>query len=115
MAEERGIEQTKELLDFIFSLVEAIKKSTADGDFSWTDGLNFIEPLKKIAPAIDDIEDVIPEVMDLDDSEWSELIDFVQEKFDLNTDSDDDFDIESRVEEALNAGVELLRLTQSFK
>ena len=115
MAEERGIEQTKELLDFIFSLVEAIKKSTADGDFSWTDGLNFIEPLKKIAPAIDDIEDVIPEVMDLDDSEWSELIDFVQEKFDLGTDLDDDFDIEARIEEALNAGVELLRLTQSFK
>ena len=26
MAEERGIQQTKELLDFIFSLVEAIKK-----------------------------------------------------------------------------------------
>ena len=115
MAEERGIEQTKELLDFIFSLVEAIKKSTADGDFSWTDGLNFIEPLKKIAPAIDDIEDVIPEVMDLDAEEWSELIDFVQERFDLDIDPDDDSDIESRVEEALNAGVELLRLTQAFK
>ena len=115
MAGERGIEQTKELLDFIFSLVEAIKKSTADGDFSWTDGLNFIEPLRKIAPAIDDIEDVIPEVMDLDDSEWSELIDFVQEKFDLDLDQDDDLDIEARVEEALNAGVELLRLTQAFK
>ena len=115
MAGERGIEQTKELLDFIFSLVEAIKKSTADGDFSWTDGLNFIEPLKKIAPAIDDIEDVIPEVMDLDESEWNELIDFVQEKFDLDLDQDDDLDIEARVEEALNAGVELLRLTQAFK
>ena len=115
MAEERGIEQTKELLDFIFSLVEAIKKSTADGDFSWTDGLNFIEPLKKIAPAIDDIEDVIPEVMDLDASEWNELIDFVQEKFNLDIDPDDDSDIESRGEEALNAGVELLRLTQVIK
>ena len=115
MAEERGIEQTKELLDFIFSLVEAIKKSTADGDFSWTDGLNFIEPLKKIAPAIDDIEDVIPEVMDLAAEEWSELIDFVQERFDLDIDPDDDSDIESKVEEALNAGVELLRLTQAFK
>ena len=115
MAEERGIEQTKELLDFIFSLVEAIKKSTADGDFSWTDGLNFIEPLKKIAPAIDDKEDVIPEVMDLDASEWNELIDFVQEKFNLDIDPDDDSDIESRVEEALNPGVELLRLTQVIK
>ena len=83
MAEERGIQQTKELLDFIFSLVEAIKKSTADGDFSWSDGLNFIEPLKKIAPALDDIEQVIPEVMDLDSSEWNELVDYVQANFNL--------------------------------
>ena len=58
MADERGIEQTKELLDFIFSLIGAIKESTKDGEFTWSDGLNFIEPLKKIAPAIDDIEEV---------------------------------------------------------
>ena len=56
MADERGIQQTKELLDFIFSLIGAIKESTKDGEFTWSDGLNFIEPLKKIAPAIDDIE-----------------------------------------------------------
>jgi len=112
---ERGIEQTKELLDFIFSLAEAIKKSTADGEFTWSDGLNFIDPLKKIAPAIDDIDEVIPEVMDLDASEWNELVDYVTERFDLDISSDDDSDVETRVEEALNAGVELLRLTQVMK
>ena len=115
MAQERGIEHTKELLDFIFSLAEAIKKSTADGEFTWSDGLNFIDPLKKIAPAIDDIDEVIPEVMDLDASEWRELVDYVTERFDLDVSSDDDSDVESRVEEALNAGVELLRLTQVMK
>ena len=115
MAEKRGIEQTKELLDFIFALITAIKESTRDGDFTWSDGLNFIEPLKKIAPAIDDIEEVIPEVMDLDASEWHELVDYVQENYDLDTNPDDDSDLESRIEEALNAGVELLRLTQAIK
>ena len=115
MAEERGIEQTKELLDFIFSLVEAIKKSTSDGDFTWSDGLNFIGPLKKIAPALDDIESVIPEVMDLDADEWNELVDYVQSNFNLEVSEDDDSDIESKIEEALNAGVELLRLTQIIK
>ena len=115
MAEERGIQQTKELLDFIFSLVEAIKRSTSDGDFSWSDGLNFIEPLKKIAPALDNIEEVIPEVMDLDASEWNELVDYVQANFNLEINDDDDTSIEEKVEEALNAGVELLRLTQSIK
>ena len=115
MAEKRGIEETKELLDVIFSLVQAIKESTKDGEFTWSDGLNFIEPLKKIAPAIDDIEEVIPEVMDLDASEWNELVDYVQANFDLDTDPEDDTDVETKIEEALNAGVELLRLTQVIK
>ena len=117
MAEKVGIEDTKELLDFIFSLAEAVKKSAADGKFSWSDGLNFIEPLKKIAPAIDDIENVIPEVMDLDASEWNELVDYCQTKFDFLTESDDgeEIDVESKIEDALNAGIELLRLTQIIK
>ena len=117
MAEKVGIEDTKELLDFIFSLAEAVKKSAADGKFSWSDGLNFIEPLKKIGPAIDNIEDVIPEVMDLDASEWNELVDYCQNKFDFITESDDgeEVDIETKIEDALNAGIELLRLTQIIK
>jgi len=117
MAEKVGIEDTKELLDFIFSLAEAVKKSAADGKFSWSDGLNFIEPLKKIAPAIDDIENVIPEVMDLDASEWNELVDYCQEKFDFITESDDgeEVNVEDKIEDALNAGIELLRLTQIIK
>ena len=117
MAEKKGIDDTKELLDFIFSLAEAVKKSAADGKFSWSDGLNFIEPLKKIGPAIDNIEDVIPEVMDLDASEWNELVDYCQNKFDFITESDDgeEIDIESKIEDALNAGIELLRLTQIIK
>ena len=79
--------------------------------------MNFIEPLKKIAPAIDDIDDVIPEVMDLDASEWNELVEYIQGRFDLvttSTDGEED-DIETKIEEALNAGVELLRLTQVIK
>jgi hypothetical protein len=118
MAEKLGIEDTKQLLDFIFSLAEAVKKSAADGEFSWSDGLNFIDPLKKIGPAIDDIDNVIPEVMDLDASEWNELVDFCQEKFDFITESTEDgeeVDVESKIEDALNAGVELLRLTQIIK
>ena len=120
MAEDKkeyGIQQTKELLDFIFSLAEAVKKSASDGEFSWSDGLNFIEPLKKIAPAIDDIDQVIPEVMDLDASEWNELVDYIQGRFDIvatSTDGEED-DIETKIEEALNAGIELLRLTQVIK
>tara|TARA_R100001443_G_scaffold98808_1_gene105887 strand:- start:468 stop:818 length:351 start_codon:yes stop_codon:yes gene_type:complete len=115
MAEEKyGIQETKELLLFVFSLAEAIKKSNADGDFNWRDGLNFIEPLKRLGPAIDNIEDIIPEVADLDAEEWNELITFVSEQWDLdNSDSEDDISV--RIEDGLNAGIELIRMTQIFK
>ena len=115
MAEKKyGIEETKELLSFVFSLAEAIKKSNADGDFNWRDGLNFIEPLKRLGPAIDNIEDIIPEVADLDAEEWNELITFVSEQWDLdNSDSEDDISV--RIEDGLNAGIELIRMTQIFK
>ena len=111
---ERGIEETKELLDFVFSLAAAIKKSNEDGEFNWRDGLNFIEPLKRLGPAIDNIEDIIPEIQDLDADEWNELIDFVKDRWDLDTENADD-DISERIEDGLNAGVELIRMTQIFK
>ena len=114
--EERGIQQTKELLDFIFSLSEAIYKSAKDGDFTWSDGLNFIEPLKKIGPAIDDIDEIIPEVMDLSPEEFNELVDYVQSNWEFSDDAtDDDVSVEDRVEEGINAGIELLRLTKIIK
>ena len=115
MAEEKkGIQETKELLAFVFSLAEAIKKSNADGDFNWRDGLNFIEPLKRLGPAIDNIEDIIPEVAELDAEEWNELVDYVSEQWNLDT-SDTEDDISERIEDGLNAGIELIRMTQIFK
>ena len=115
MAEEKyGIQETKELLSFVFSLAEAIKLSNADGNFNWRDGLNFIEPLKKLGPAIDNIEDIIPEIADLDADEWNELITFVSENWDLETEDGDD-DLSQKIEDGLNAGIELIRMTQLFK
>ena len=95
-------------------MAEAIKKSNADGDFNWRDGLNFIEPLKRLGPAIDNIEDIIPEVADLDAEEWNELVDYVSEQWNLDT-SDTEDDISERIEDGLNAGIELIRMTQIFK
>ena len=115
MAEKKyGIQETKELLEFVFSLAEAIKKSNADGEFNWRDGLNFIEPLKRLGPAIDNIEEIVPEVADLDAEEWAELVEFVSSRWDLDTGDGDD-DLSDRIEDGLNAGIELVRMTQLFK
>ena len=113
MAEKYGIQETKELLDFIFSLAEAIKKSAADGKFSWSDGLNFIDPLKKLAPAIDNIDQVGAEILDLDGDEFSELVSYVEEKWNLE-DEEDGATVDEKVEDAINAGIELLKITKVF-
>ena len=73
---ERGIKETKEVLAFVFSLSNAIKVSLSDGDFDFWDAKNFVEPLKKIAPAVENIDEVLPE---LDDLEWDEIIELAKE------------------------------------
>ena len=52
-----GIKETKEVLAFVFSLGKATAAALEDGDLSWSDALKFVEPLKKIGPAIDDIDE----------------------------------------------------------
>ena len=64
MAESKGIKETKEVMEFIFSFVDAIGKAKADDKFSWTDARYFIDPVKKLFEAVDNIEEVIPENID---------------------------------------------------
>ena len=98
-----GIKETKEVLAFVFSLGKATAAALEDGDLSWSDALKFVEPLKKIGPAIDDIEDVLVEVQDIDDEEFAELINYVRDEFDLSSITEDIEEIEMYVEDALNA------------
>ena len=70
MAEVKGIKETKDVMEFIFSFVDAIGKAKADDKFTWTDARYFIDPVKKLFEAVDNIEDVIPEITDIDDEEY---------------------------------------------
>ena len=83
MAEEkRGIEETKDILDFVFSFVEAVGKAKKDGEMSWSDARYFIDPVKKLFEAVDDIEEVLPEIEDLSEEEYDQLVEYVKEKWD---------------------------------
>lgn len=110
MSEERGIKETKEVLYFIFSFSKAFQESMADGDFDWYDAKNFVEPLRALGDAIDDIYDVIPEVQDLSAEEMQELSEYIKENFDIEDD-----DLEASIEKAIDTGVELMKLFQTLK
>ena len=81
MAEKRGIEETRDIIDFVFSFVEAVGKAKADGEMSWSDARYFIDPVKKLFEAVDDIEEVLPEIEDLTDAEYDELVEYVKGKW----------------------------------
>ena len=98
-----GIEQTKDVLDFVFSFVEAVHKAKSDGKMSWSDARHFIEPVQKLFEAIDDIEQVLPEINDLDGEEYDELVAYVKDKWDYSEE-----ELEWVVDTALDAGKSLL-------
>ena len=82
MAEEkRGIEETKDILDFVFSFVEAVGKAKKDGEMTWSDARYFIDPVKKLFEAVDDIEEVLPEIEDLSEEEYDQLVEYVKGKW----------------------------------
>ena len=111
MAEEkRGIEETKDILDFVFSFVEAVGKAKKDGEMSWTDARFFIDPITKLFEAVDVIEDVLPEIEDLDEAEYDELVEYVRGKWDY-----DEENLDWIVDTAIEAGKSILVMVNMSK
>jgi hypothetical protein len=110
---ERGVKETKEVLAFVFSMANAIKISLADGDFDFWDAKNFVEPLKKIAPAVENIDEVLPELEDLSWDEILELAKYSMTELGLGGDINIASEVESaaeQVEDAIEMGRSLLKL-----
>ena len=61
------------------------------------------------------VKDVLVEVADLDAQEFAELINFVRDEFHLEELFPDQDDLEVHVEDALNAGVEMLKVIRMFQ
>ena len=108
--EERGIEETKDILDFVFSLVEAVGKAKKDGEMTWSDARYFIDPVKKLFEAVDDIEEVLPEIEDLSDEEYNQLVEYVKGKWDY-----DEENLDWVVDTAIEAGRGVLTLINMQK
>ena len=111
MAEEkRGIEETKDILDFVFSFVEAVGKAKKDGEMSWSDARYFIDPVLKLFEAVDDIEEVLPEIEDLSEEEYDQLVEYVKEKWNY-----DEENLDWVVDTAIEAGRGVLTLINMQK
>ena len=110
MAEKRGIEETRDIIDFVFSFVEAVGKAKSDGEMSWSDARYFIDPVKKLFEAVDDIEEVLPEIEDLTDEEYDELVEYVKGKWNY-----DEENLDWIVDTAIEAGRGLMMMINMQK
>jgi hypothetical protein len=97
-----GTQETKEALDFLFDLTDAIIKSLEDGKVNLLDAPKFLKPFKSASSGISGINIIPKEIIDMDDQEWDELAKHVAERFDLKNDN-----IEADIENILKRAGQL--------
>ena len=77
---------------------------------TWTDARYFIDPVKKLFDAVDEIEEVLPEIEDLSDEEYDELVEYVKGKWNY-----DEENLDWVVDTAIEAGRGILTLINMQK
>lgn len=96
---EKGIKETKEMVDAIISLVVAVDKSLVDGKFGYEDIPLLMEPALKLSEAFAGSGEIKHEIKDIDEAEKAELVLFIEEKLQLRSEN-----TEEVIELALNVG-----------
>lgn len=95
-----GTQETKEALDFLFDLTDAIINSLEDGKVNLLDAPKFLKPIRSAGKGIGSINQVPKEIVDMTSDEWKELSEFVSERFQI-----ENKDLEPKIENILrNAG-----------
>lgn len=77
--EKMDIKNSKEMLNLIFGLGFAIKKSLEDG-IDVSDTVNLIPVISQVGPAFDDAGMIVAEMKDLDEEEVEELVALAKSK-----------------------------------
>lgn len=105
-----GIKETKEVLDFVLALGNALGKAYEDGELKLADALHFVPILSKAGPAFGDISKIAAELKDLSDEERQALTAYAKASFDIPDDK-----LESSLEMALEVGFYLAKLIAEIK
>lgn len=82
-----SIKHLKTLLLFAFTISDVTATVLEDGEFEWQEGLAYIPPLTELPEVIKSLPEIPKELADLDKAERAELIQFVQDKFDIENDA----------------------------
>ena len=99
------MKETKEVLDFVISLGNAVGESARDGEIDYSDVINFWEPISKISDAVYGSVDIPGEMSDLTSDQMAELVSYVKEKFDIPQEN-----VEEIIEDSLSIGLSFISL-----
>ena len=102
--EQFGIKETKEGLDFLFDIADAVIDSLeGDGKITIRDAPKFLKPMRTAMGGVGGIQDIPKELADLSSAELDELCAHVSKRFDLKDD-----EIEVRIEDILKLSCALV-------
>ena len=104
------LKETKECLDFVISLGEALAESLSDGQLDVSDLLTLWEPISNVSEAIDGWEKLREEIANLSMDDVHHLADYVQDEFDIEDDR-----IEKIIEDGLDTALSLLSFIERLK
>lgn len=104
-----GIDQSKEVINFAIALGTGIERSLADKQFTLADLPNFMPALMSAIPALDNIDLVSLEFMDLKPGEAEELKAYVKEQLKL-----EDSKVEEFIEDAFSVVLAIFMLVKTY-
>lgn len=96
MGRKYGILALKQIVGTTLELASISEEVFGDGEFQWTETLKYLPVLRDIPKIISSLPAIPKELGDLDDEEAKELVDFVREEFDIDSDK-----IEETIEDSL--------------
>jgi hypothetical protein len=102
-----GIQESKDVIKFVCSLVSAIAEASRDGKPTLSDAVQLLPVLKKLPAAVENISLIPEEASDYDAEELRELSDLVKEELDLPNDR-----VEAAVEQVIDMVVKLYALVK---
>lgn len=104
-----GINESKQVIDFAIALGLGIHKSLDDKQFTLTDLPNFMPALITAIPALDNVDLVSLEFMDLKPEEAEELKAYVRNQLKLEDGKDEEF-----IEDAFAVVLSIFMLVKSY-
>lgn len=105
-----GTKETKEVVDLVIALAQAIEGAGEDGKVGLTDALQFIPAMIKAPSAFSDLGKLPAELKDLDEAEKAALVAYAKAELDLKDDK-----VEEQLELALGVGLSLAKLVLSLR